>query len=138
MAFTKGFALFHKEAFSLQALAAKRAVEALAVIVVVDGLHPPVASLYGETTGRALRGEQVVPVFFTVRKPILKIEGRVGKDFPAVGAGETLRVEGLGEGLQAIPYDFLATFTAVRSKVSSIAVLTVKVPFFFHKADIHE
>ena len=39
------------------------AVEALAVIVVVQGLDPPVAGLDGEAAAHALGGEQLVPVF---------------------------------------------------------------------------
>ena len=38
------------------------AVEALAVIVVVQGLHPSVAGFNGKATGHALRREQLVPI----------------------------------------------------------------------------
>lgn len=40
-----------------------RAVEALAVVVVVEGLHPAVAGLDGEATREALGGEQLVPIW---------------------------------------------------------------------------
>lgn len=41
-----------------------RAVEALGVVVVVEGLHPPVPGLDGEAAGNALGGEQLVPVWW--------------------------------------------------------------------------
>jgi len=55
------------EAFALHVFFAKRAVEALRVVVVVDRLHPAVSRLDRETTGDALCCEQFVPIFFTVR-----------------------------------------------------------------------
>jgi len=63
----KGLSRFHKEALTLEVLLAKRAVEALRVVVVVDRLHPAVSRLDRETTGDALCCEQFVPIFFTVR-----------------------------------------------------------------------
>jgi len=72
------------------------------VVVVVEGLHPPVAGLDREATGNALGGEQLVPVFLTVRQAVLQVEGAVSKDLVAVGAGEALGVEGGRHRLQAV------------------------------------
>jgi hypothetical protein len=54
------------KALSFQIAFAHRAVEALAVVVVVESLYPSVASFYGETAANALGGKQLVPIFFTV------------------------------------------------------------------------
>jgi len=72
------------------------------VVVVVEGLDPPIPSLDGESTRDAFSGEQLVPVFFTVREAVLQIERTIGEDLVAVGAGETLGVEGGGHRLQAV------------------------------------
>jgi len=108
------------------------------VVVVVEGLHPPVAGLDREATGNALGGEQLVPVFLTVRQPILQVEGAVSKDLVAVGAGEALGVEGGRHRLQAVPSYFFSALAAVRSKETTIAILTVKLAFFLNKADVLE
>jgi len=67
MIFTENLAPLCIEAFSLHVFFAKRAVEALRVVVVVDRLDPAVSRLDRETTGDALCCEQFVPIFFTVR-----------------------------------------------------------------------
>ena len=38
------------------------AVKALTVVVVVEGLHPPVTCLDGEPAGDALGREQLIPI----------------------------------------------------------------------------
>jgi len=40
------------------------------VVVVVKSLHPPVPGFYWEPTGDAFGGEQLVPIFFTIRQTI--------------------------------------------------------------------
>jgi len=60
-----------EEALSLQVLVALRALEALAVVVVVKSLDPAVAGFNGEAAANALGGEQVVPVSFAVWQTIL-------------------------------------------------------------------
>ena len=42
---------------------AHRAVEALWVVVVVEGLHPPVTRLDGEPAGDTLGREQLIPIW---------------------------------------------------------------------------
>merc|ERR1712115_275223 len=79
-----------------------RAVEALAVVVVVEGLDPPVAGLDGKAARDALGREQFVPVLFAVGQPVLEVEGRVGEDLAAVGAHEALGVERPAHRLQAV------------------------------------
>lgn len=62
---------FREEALSLEVLLAAGAVEALTVVVVVQGLHPLVAGFDGESAGEALGREQFVPVGFAVRVAFL-------------------------------------------------------------------
>jgi len=87
---------------ALQVLLAQRAVEALAVVVVVEGLDPPVAGLDGKAARDALGREQLVPILFAVGQPVLEVEGRVGEDLAAVGAHEALGVERPAHRLQAV------------------------------------
>merc|ERR1711934_812525 len=79
-----------EELLALQVLFAQCAVEALAVVVVVEGLHPSVAGLDREAAGDALGREQLVPILFAVRQPVLEVERRVGEDLAAVSAHEAL------------------------------------------------
>jgi len=50
---------------------AHRAVEALAVIIVVQSFYPTVASLDWESTREAFRGKQFVPVYIKEKIVIL-------------------------------------------------------------------
>jgi len=92
----------HEELLTLEVLFAQCAVEALAVVVVVEGLHPSVAGLDREAAGDALGREQLVPILFAVWEPVLEVKGRVGEDLAAVGAHEALGVEGAAHRLQAV------------------------------------
>jgi len=136
MIFTENLATLGIEAFPLHVFFAKRAVEALGVVVVVEGLHPPVPGLDGEAAGNALGGEQLVPVFLAVWQPVLQVEWAVSKDLVAVGAGEALGVEGGRHRLQAVPSYFFPALAAVRGKESAVAILTVKLAFFLDKSDV--
>lgn len=57
MIFAKRTTTFRVEALALEILFAHRAVKALAVIVVVEGFHPAIASLDWESACEAFRGE---------------------------------------------------------------------------------
>jgi len=72
------------------------------VIVVVKSFHPPVPGFYWEPTGYTFGSKELIPIFFTVRKTILKIEGRICKYFAAVGTGKALRMEVLAHGFQTV------------------------------------
>jgi hypothetical protein len=102
VAFAEGLAGLDEEALAFEVLLAKSAVEALAVVVVVEGLDPAISGFDREPARNALRREQLVPVLFAVGQPVFKVERRVGEDLAAVGAHETLRVEGLAHRLQAV------------------------------------
>lgn len=96
---------FREEALSLEVLLATGAIEALTVVVVVQGLHPLVAGLDGESAGKALGREQLVPVGFAVRVAFLQEERTVSEQLSAVGTLEALRMELLADGIQAITLD---------------------------------
>lgn len=78
------------------------AVEALTVVVVVQGLHPLVTGFDGESAGEALGREQLVPVSFAVGIALLQEERAVAEQFAAVGTLEALRMELLADGVQAV------------------------------------
>jgi len=102
VAAAEGLPRLDEKLLALQVLLAQRAVEALAVVVVVEGLDPPVAGLDGKAARDALGREQLVPVLFAVGQPVLEVEGRVGEDLAAVGAHEALGVERPAHRLQAV------------------------------------
>lgn len=66
MAFAEWLPCLDEETLALQVLLAESAVKALAVVVIVEGLHPAVSSLDGKSTRYALGCEQLVPIFFAV------------------------------------------------------------------------
>jgi len=74
MALAERFPSLHEKTFALQVFLAKSAVKALTVIVVVEGLDPSVSGFNGKSARNTLCREQLVPVFFTVWKPVLKVE----------------------------------------------------------------
>jgi len=100
--FTKDFATFCIETLTLQILPAESAVKTLGVVVVVQSFHPAVSGFNRESTRYTLRGEQFIPVFFTIGKSVLKVEWGVGKYFATVGTHETLRAEVGAHGFQAV------------------------------------
>jgi len=105
---------FDKEALTFKVFLAKRAVEALGVVVVIKSLDPPVSGFDRESAGDALCCEQLVPIFFTVGKSVLQIEGAVGEDLVAVGARKALWMEVRGHRLQTVPDNLFSAFAAVR------------------------
>jgi len=100
--FTKDFATFGIEAFTLHIFSAESAVKTLGVVVVVQSLNPPVSGFYRESTRDTLRGEQFIPVFFTIGKSVLKVEWGVCKYFATVGTHEALWAEVGAHGFQAV------------------------------------
>jgi len=136
MAFAEWFPSLDEKSLALQVLLAESAVKALAVVVVVEGLYPPVAGLNGETARHTLGCEQLVPIFFTIRQSVFKVEWRVGKYLATVSANKTLRMEGLAHRLQTVPQNLLLALFAIGSQILSVAVLTVEVTLLFDKSDL--
>jgi hypothetical protein len=106
---------FDKEALTFEVFLAKRAVEALRVVIVVESFDPPVSGFDWESTRDALRCEQLVPIFFTVGQSVLQIEWAVGEDFVAIGARKALRMEVRSHRLQAVPDNLFPALAAVWS-----------------------
>jgi len=104
MALAERFPSLHEKTFALQVFLAKSAVKALTVIVVVEGLDPSVSGFNGKSARNTLCREQLVPVFFTVWKPVLKVEWWIGKYFATISTNKTLRVECLSHRLQTVLY----------------------------------
>jgi hypothetical protein len=131
-------ASFGKETGTFEVLLAHRAVEALAVVVVVERFNPAIACLNGEPTREALCGEQFIPISFTVRKGIFQEERVVSKQLATICAAETLRVEVLTNCVQTVPLDFAFTFIAVWREVLLKAELTVEPVLFLNKPNVLE
>lgn len=79
-----------------------RAVEALAVIVVGQSLHPSVTGFYRESTSETFGCEQLVPIGLTIGLAVLQEEWTVAEQFAAMGTSEALRMEVFANGIQAI------------------------------------
>lgn len=129
---------FREEALSLEVLLAAGTVEALTVVVVVQGLHPLVAGLDGEPAGEALGREQFVPVGFAVGIALLQEERAVAEQFAAVGTLEALRVELLPDGVQTITLHSGVALAADGGQELFEAVFTVQVTLFLHESNVSQ
>jgi len=120
------FPTLGKEALAFEVLVAFRALEALAVVVVVEGLYPSVSCLDRETAANTLRREEVVPVSLAVGQSVLKVECARSKDLPAVGTAEAFWVELFTYGIKTIALDPLVALATDGGEVLFVAVLTVE------------
>jgi len=136
--FTERLAPLGVETLSFQVLVALGALEALAVVVVVEGLYPTVAGLYGEAAPNTLGGEEVIPVGLAVGQTILQVEGSRAEHFATVGAAEALRVELLPHRVQAVALDALVTLGAGGGQEPLVAVLAVQAPLLLHEAGVQQ
>lgn len=102
MTLAEWFPRLDEKSLAFQILLAQRAIEALAVIIVVQRLYPPVSGFNGKTACNALRRKQFVPIFFAIGKTVFQIKRRIGEDFSAVSTGEALGMEGLVHRLQTV------------------------------------
>lgn len=127
---------FREEALSLEVLLAAGAVEALTVVVVVQGLHPLVAGFDGESAGEALGREQFVPVGFAVRVTFLQEERAVAEQLATVGTLEALRMELLADGVQAVSLNSGVALAADGGQELLEAVLAVQVTLLLHESDV--
>lgn len=127
---------FREEALSLEVLLAAGAVEALTVVVVVQGLHPLVAGFDGESAGEALGREQFVPVGFAVRVTFLQEERAVAEQLATVGTLEALRMELLADCVQAVSLNSGVALAADGGQELLEAVLAVQVTLLLHESDV--
>lgn len=77
------------------------------MVVVRQRLHPTIASLHRKAAHKALGGEHLVPVGLAVRLALLQEERTVAEQFATVRARETLWMEVLADGVQAITLQIL-------------------------------
>lgn len=129
-------ASFREEALSLEVLLATSAVEALTVVVVVQGLHPLVTGFDGESAGEALGREQLVPVSFAVGIALLQEERAVAEQFAAVGTLEALRMELLADGVQAVTLHSGVALAADGGQELLETVLTVQISLLLYESDV--
>lgn len=134
--FAERTATLGEEALSLEVLFAAGAVEALAVVVVVQGLHPLVTGFDGESAGEALGGEQIIPVLLAVGIALLQEERTVAKLLATVRALEALRMELLADGIQAIALNSAIAFRARWCQELLEAVLAVQVSLLLDETNV--
>lgn len=134
--FAERTATLGEEALSLEVLFAAGAVEALAVVVVVQGLHPLVTGFDGESAGEALGGEQIIPVLLAVGIALLQEERAVAKLLATVRALEALRMELLADGIQAIALNSAIAFRARWCQELLEAVLAVQVSLLLDETNV--
>jgi len=138
MSLAERFSTLGKEALAFEVLVAFRALEALAVVVVVEGLHPSVSCLDRETAAYTLRREKVVPVSFAVGQSVFQVECARPKDLPAVSTAEALWVELFTYSVQTIALDPLVAFAADGGEILLVTVLTVECPLLLHEAHVDQ
>jgi hypothetical protein len=132
----KGTTSLSEETLSFQILLTHRAVEALAVVVVVQRFYPAITCFDRKAASKALGCEQFVPISFAVRVAVFEEEWRIAKQFSTVDAIEAFRMEVLSDGLEAIPFNLSAALGARRSQVLFKAVLTIQLSLFFYEAKV--
>lgn len=135
-----------------------RAIKALTVIVVWQCLDPSIASLDWETACKTFRGEQFIPIGFTIWTSFFQEEWTVAEQFTAISAIEAIRMEMLSNGIQAIALEsnncdqlkkekmknswrliylnFGAAFVARRCQEFLKAIFAVQIALLFDKSDI--
>lgn len=136
MVFAEWAASFREEALSLEVLLATGAIEALTVVVIVQGLHPFVAGFDGESAGEALGGEQFVPVGFAIGIAFLQEERAISEQLSAVCTLEALRVELLADGVQAVTLDSGVALAAQGGQELLEAVLAIQIALLLDESDV--
>lgn len=96
---------FSIEALSFKMLLTDRAAETVRVVGIAQGLYPPIAGFNGEMAREALGCEQLVPVCFAIRLPILDKERSATERVPTVSTHETIRVPLAIQGRQTVSHD---------------------------------
>jgi len=124
MFLAEGLSIFCIKAFAFQVLLTSRAVEALGVPVLIECFHPTIAWLDRKLTPVALSLEHGLPILFTVVFAVFHVEATAADRLIALRAQETTWTERVVQGIHALPHDFDSTFSALRSEVFLIILLT--------------
>lgn len=136
MIFAKRTTALRVEILALKILLTHRAVETLAVVIVVQGLYPTIASFDWESTRKTLCREQLVPIGFAIGQSFFEEEWAVTEQLAAVGTFEAFRVEMLSNRVQAVALDFVLTFVATWGDEPFEAVLAVELSLLFDETDV--
>lgn len=136
MAFAHRSAIFAQKALSFQVLLANRAVETLAMVIVVHGLDPAVTGLDREAARVAFGSKQLIPISFAIRQAVLEIKVAVAEKSAAIGTGEAFGVELLADSIQTIAFNAFRTAGAVGSQVVLETAFAVELLLLLDKADV--
>lgn len=136
MLLAKRFVFLGEEGLALQRGAAYGADKAGVMPDVAKGLQELVSSLDGKLTAMAASSKQTVEVLFTVRLPILQVEGVVSDWLLTASAQKAVDMPRLFEGIYHLPQYLALAAAASWSEELLVAVFTVDRSVFFHKASI--
>lgn len=136
--FAERTSTLREEALSFEVLFAAGAVEALAVVVVVQRLHPLVTGLYGESASEALGREQIVPVLLAVGVTLFQEERAVTELLATVRALEAFRMELLADRIQAVTLNSAIAFRAQWGQELFEAVFAVQITLLLNESNISQ
>lgn len=127
---------FVVEALAFQVLLAESAIEALAMIVVIQSFYPAITGFNGESTCKAFCCEQFIPIGFAVGITLLQEEWRIAKDFAAMCAAKAFWMEMTADGVQAIALNFAIALAASWRQVLLEAVLAIEITLLLDETDV--
>jgi hypothetical protein len=133
-----GFSPLGTKLLPLQINLTARAVEALRVEVLAHGFNPFVSWFNREVTAGAHGLEHLGPVCFTVEFTLLNMELGASNWLITRSTQEAIRAEALVHCIYTFPNNSFVTFVTMRSKFSSIAILTVEDTTFVHKTNVQQ
>lgn len=136
MIFAERTTAFRVETLALQILLTHRAVETLAMVIIVQGLHPAISSFDWESTRETFRREQFVPISFAVGQSFFEKELTVAKQLATIGTFEAFRVEMFSNCVQAVAFDLVVASVARWGDETFEAVFAIELALLFYKADI--
>lgn len=105
---------------------------------VTQSLNELIASFNREVTSMTLGAEECDIIFLTVWLSILHVEETVSKCFTTCSTHKAGGVPCLPQSVHHFPHDLGVAAGAGWSKELLVALLTVDVVLFFHKADISQ
>lgn len=133
---TQGLVLLGVEGLALQVNMAHRTDEAGVVPGVTQRLDELVPSLHREVTTVALGAEQRNVIFLAVGLSILHMEEAVSKGLATGSTHKAGRVPCLSQCMHHLPHDLGVAAGTGGGEEFAVAVLTVNVVLFLHKADV--
>ena len=128
------------------------------MIILWESFNPTIAGSNWECTTSTFGCKQIIPIFFTVRQCILKVERRISERSSTVCTGKTCCVPLFVKSVQTFlyrtkhirklnernigekPYSFdaLLTFCTIRSEMCFKTAFTVETALLFNEASFFE